>query len=121
MRAIAPNADLRPFHSSARSASSAATRTLDRAVLVARCRATAATCVGDAAGEPVDLDEQHGLRVARIARADEVLDRGRDARVHHLERGGQHAGRDDPADGRGRVVDASRRRTASSRPRAGRA
>ena len=91
MRAIAPNADLRPFHSSARSASSAATRTTHRVVLRARSSRTASTCVGDAAVEPVDLDEQHGFRVARIARADEVFDRRRDARVHHLERGRQHA------------------------------
>ena len=31
---------------------------------------------GDTAVEAVDLDEQHRLRVARVARADEVFDRG---------------------------------------------
>ena len=67
MRAMAPNADLRPFHSSARSASSAATRTLTRSVIV-RDVADRVDLRGHAAVEPVDLDEQHGLRVARIAR-----------------------------------------------------
>ena len=76
MRAIAPNADLRPFHSSARSASSAATRTLTRAV-AARDLAHGLDLRGDAAVEAVDLDEQHRLRVARVAGADEVLDRAR--------------------------------------------
>ena len=104
MRAIAPNADLRPFHSSARSASSAATRTLV-APFARAMSATSVDVLGDAGVEAVDLDEQHGLRVARVSGADEVLDRGRDARVHHLERGRQHTGGDDAAHGRGRVVD----------------
>ncbi len=59
----------------------------------------------DAAVEPVDLGEQHGLRVARVPGADEVLDRLGDAGVHHLERGRQHAGRDHAADRRGRGLD----------------
>ena len=39
--------------------------------------------------QPVDLHEQHRFGVARVAGADEVLDRARDPRVHHLERGRQ--------------------------------
>ena len=120
MRAIAPNADLRPFHSSARSASSAATRT--RVAPFARAIARiASTCAADAAVEPVDLDEQHGLRVARIPGADEVLDRPGDAGVHHLERGRQHARRDDAADGRGRGLDRVERAQHRGHARAGRA
>ena len=68
-------------------------------------RGSASTCACDAAVEPVELDEQHGGGVARVARADEVLDRAGDLGVHHLERGGHDPGGDDPADGRGRVVD----------------
>ena len=49
-----------------------------RAVLARRPRATAATCASTPSGEPVDLDEQHRLGVARVAGADEVLDRPRD-------------------------------------------
>ena len=61
--------------------------------------------VRDAVGEAVDLDEQHRGGVARVARADVVLDRAGDLGVHHLERGGHDAGRDDPAHGGGGVLD----------------
>ena len=59
MRAMAPNADLRPFHSRARSASSAATRTV-RAPCSRPTRSIHPTWCGDTAGEAVDLHEQHG-------------------------------------------------------------
>ena len=57
----------------------------------------------DTSREAVELDEQHGRRVARIAGADEVFDRARDLGVHHLERGGHDPRRDDPAHRRGGV------------------
>ena len=47
-----------------------------RAVLV-RDLAHRVGLLGDAGGQPVELHEQHRFRVARIARADEVLDRAR--------------------------------------------
>ena len=104
MRAIAPNADLRPFQSSARSASSAATRT-DRA-RAARATSRHRVDLGiHPALEAVELDEQHGGGIAGIAGADEVLDGARDLGVHHLERGGDDPGRDDPAHRRGGGVD----------------
>ena len=61
--------------------------------------------VADPAGQPVELDQQHRGRVARVARAHVVLDRAGDLGVHHLERRGHDAGGDDPADGRGGVLD----------------
>ena len=104
MRAMAPNADLRPFQSSARSASSAATRTV-RAPCSRPTLRHRVDLVGDAAVEPVDLDEQHRGGVAREARAHVVLDRAGDLGVHHLERGGHDPGGDDPAHGGGGVLD----------------
>ena len=92
MRAIAPNADLRPFQSSARSASSAATRTV-RAPWARPISVDALDGVVDAGRQPVDLDEQHRRGVEREAGVHEVLDRRGDARVHHLERGGHDARR----------------------------
>ena len=67
MRAIAPNADLRPFHSSARSASSAATRTV-RAPWAVPIVADRSAAASDAGGQPVDLDEQDGRGVAAGSR-----------------------------------------------------
>ena len=96
MRAIAPNADLRPFHSSARSASSAATRTV-RAPCASADALDDRDLRVDAVGQAVDLDEQHRRGVARVAGADVVLDRAGDLGVHHLERGGHDPRGDDPA------------------------
>ena len=60
---------------------------------------------GDTGRETVELDQQHRRRIARIPRAHEVLDRARDAGVHHLERGRQDPRRDRSTDRRGRGVD----------------
>ena len=109
MRAIAPNADLRPFQSSARSCVVGRDAHDSSRRAAARSRAIGVDLLGDAVGQAVDLDEQHGFGVARIARADEVLDGRGDPRVHHLQRGRQHAGGDDPAHGRGRGVDRAER------------
>ncbi len=73
MRAIAPNADFRPFHNSARSASSAATRTLT-APWPSGDIANRLHLGVDSAVESVDLDEQHCFGVARIPGAHEVFD-----------------------------------------------
>ena len=61
--------------------------------------------LADAGLEPVDLGEQYRAGITRIAGADEFLDRAGDARVHHLERGGQHARGDRAAHRRRRIID----------------
>ncbi len=94
MRAMAPKADLRPFHSSARSAGSAATRTV-RAPWAWAMAMTASSRGRHAGGQAVDLDQQHGGGVGREAGVDVGLDRGGDPGVHHLEGGGHDARRDD--------------------------
>ena len=101
MRAMAPNADLRPFHSRARSAASAATRTVRAPWAVATARDGRGGRL-DAVGQAVDLDEQHGGGVGGKAGVHVVLDGAGDLGVHHLERGGHDAGGDDAADGRRR-------------------
>ncbi len=54
-------------------------------------------------GDAVDLDDQDRRGVGGVARVREVLRRHHDAVVHHLDRGGHDAGRDDGRD-RGRAV-----------------
>ena len=81
-------------------------RARSTAPCAARDLAYGVDLVGDTVGEPVDLDEQHGLGVARVAGADEVLDRAGDAaRPSSRARPGSDAGRDDAAHGRGRGLD----------------
>ena len=104
MRAIAPNADLRPFHSRARSA--LVGRDSHRAgAVLASDRPDRLDLGRDARLEAVDLDEQHRGGVAGVAGADEVLDRPGDLGVHHLERGRDDARRDDAADRRAGRLD----------------
>ena len=94
MRATAPNADLRPFHHPARSASSAATST----VVAPWARPISLDQVAarrHRGRQAVDLGQEHGRRLGREARVHEVLDRAGDALVHHLQRGGHEPGGDD--------------------------
>jgi len=46
-------------------------------------------------GRPVQLDDQHGARPGRVVAVHRGLGRLDGQRVHHLDRGGQDAGRDD--------------------------
>ena len=101
MRAMAPNADLRPFQSSGSLGFVGGHPHRPRAVFAAD-PIHRVDLVGDAVGQPVDLDEEHRGGVARVPGADVVLDRPGDLGVHHLERGGHDAGGDDPADRRPR-------------------
>ena len=102
-RAIAPNADFRPFQSKARSASSAATRTLTAPLLVAISR-TASTCASTPRSRPSTSTSSTACRVAGVAGAHEIFDGGGDAGVHHFECGGEHPAGDDAGHGRrGRV------------------
>ena len=94
MRATAPKADLRPFHHSARSASSAATRT-DRAPVAGRRDSTTADGGGDARRQPLDLDEQHAPRRRAGTRRPTKSSTAAIIRpVHHLHGGGDDAGGD---------------------------
>ena len=94
MRAMAPKADLRPFHHRARSAGSAATRTA-RAPWASRTSRTRCGLVVDASRQAVDLDEQHGGGVGRKAGVHVGLDHLDDGGVHHLQGGRDDAGGDD--------------------------
>ena len=85
IRAIAPNADLRPFHSSARSASSG--RDADRPhAVVAGDRGDQLGVGLDAVGQPDDLDQQGGGGVDRQPGVDVGLDGLQAQLVHHLHR-----------------------------------
>ena len=96
MRAMAPNADLRPFQSSA--ALGVVGGDAHRAGAVREPDALDDRDLHvDAVLQAVELDEQHRGGVARISGADVVLDRARDLRVHHLERGRHDPRGDDPA------------------------
>jgi hypothetical protein len=55
--------------------------------------------------EAIKLDDEHGLGIERVARVNGFLDRPDDRAVHHLQRRGDHAGGDDPADGLGSLDD----------------
>ena len=92
---MAPNADLRPFHTAParprprRPAPSG--RRGPRPIAATRSTASATTAVR----ESVDLDDQDGGGVDREAGVDEVLDRPVIEGVHHLDRRRHAAGRDD--------------------------
>ena len=105
MRAMAPKAFLRAFHSSARSASSLAIRTVP-----APCGHADLHDPFDVGFEAVrqagDLDEQDGGGVDRQPGMEVLLDRADAQLIHHLQRRGHHAGGDDRADRLGAVFDA---------------
>ena len=87
MRPTAPNADLRARQSSWRSASSRAART-SRAPRVAAGLDDALGLLVHAGREAVQLDQEHSLRIARVAAAERVLDGLDRELVDHLHRGG---------------------------------
>ena len=72
---MAPKLPCRPRHSDARSSSSRATRT-SRAWLASQMAAIWSARSSMPSLEPVELDEQHGPGVPRIAAGERVLDGG---------------------------------------------
>ncbi len=104
IRAIAPKAVLRPFHSRARSASSRAIR-----IVRAPCARPIALDLLDLHRQAVlrtgDLDQQDRRCVGRQPGVDVLLHRPGAQLIHHLQRRGDHSGGDDRRDGRRAVGD----------------
>ena len=108
---------MRPSQSSARSASSRATRTSNAPQLEAD-PVDGRSVLLDLHGDAVELDEQQRLGALGVAGMERRLGRLDREPVHHLDRGRQDPGRDDRRDRlAGRRRSTGTRRAASSPPR----
>ncbi len=96
MRPIAGNAALRPFQSVSRSCSSRAVRTSVAPLSVSSAR-TCGDLLGDLLVRAVELAQQDGLGIGRVAGVHEVLGRPDREPIHHLQPRRDDAGRDDAA------------------------
>ena len=122
-RPMAPKADLRLFQMATYSGSLRVRQAIDfstRAAVRLDDLGDRLRLAVQAGLQAVHLDDQHGAGLGRKAETERLLDGPDHQVVEHLQRRRDDAGGDDPADGLGRRVHASRTRPATSGPPRGR-